>query len=34
MPREKKWYRSITIAEQVVREIDKGETLEETSESK
>jgi hypothetical protein len=33
MPRAKKWYRSITIAEDVVREIDKGETLEPTSES-
>lgn len=33
MPRAKKWYKSITIAEHVVREIDKGETLEPTSES-
>ena len=34
MPRAKKWYKSVTIAEHVVREIDKGETLEPTSESK
>ena len=33
MPRTKKWYKSITIAEHVVREIDKGETLEQTPDS-
>ena len=33
MPRTKKWYKSITIAEQVAREIDKGETLEQAPDS-
>jgi len=34
MPRTKKWYKSITIAEHVVREIDTGETLEQAHDSK